>query len=124
MHIAKSHHKCRIISTQTKNMSLKTCTHINTYLYIYIYTYITYIHTYVQCIQQKQAAARTSSPLPRMENGISCARSWDAIPAMPGSESTARHGAARRGNVSKVSAMESEEKKTIDWIRIKWISID
>ena len=58
MHIAKSHHKCRIISTQTKNMSLKTCTHINTYLYIYIYIHI--LHTYIHMFN----VFNKSKPLP------------------------------------------------------------
>ena len=119
MHIAKSHHKCRIISTQNKNMSLKTCTPIYTYLYIYISTYIyiyviLYVYTYMHMFNKSKPKiiiykSSLNGTLPGLHRRCQGWRMGSAARDL-GTPSRLRRGAT----VSKVSAVSKwlRKKKT------------
>ena len=100
MNLATSHHKCSMIPTQKKkNMKSKTYTQKYINIFIHIFNKSKEMCYMDRCHKSHilGACARTSSPLPRMENGIRCARSWDAILATPGPHNESRPAVSMKG---------------------------
>ena len=77
-----------------KNMKSKTYTQKYINIFIHIFNKSKEMCYMDRCHKSHilGACARTSSPLPRMENGIRCARSWDAILATPGPQRESPRG--------------------------------